>query len=276
MGGACGCMRTHACGRAASQTKPAWLPLATDHYLEFERRSVLAFIHGKVLARAGRHDVLGKLLREAGPVPPAHAHAQPHLPVRRAGGVAVPQRGRDRARVRRVLVVSRSTCTPTGVDSISSGSPHVRCTPMWALSTCGEPNGIKKNTHPKNVTALVRARAGTSASPSSRTSWKGGVARSAAARPWTRSSAPSRRRGPSARAASRSRPASPPGSGPPPSSSVPPPASAVHSNNYVRIGWCCFDRAGFATPTPTPTPPWGRGCCGGGRSTGFGRRSPQN
>ena len=25
---------------------------------------------------------------------------------------------------------------------ISSGSPHVRCTPMWALSTCGEPDEI--------------------------------------------------------------------------------------------------------------------------------------
>ena len=27
--------------------------------------------------------------------------------------------------------------TPTWVNSISFGSPHVRCTPMWALSTCG-------------------------------------------------------------------------------------------------------------------------------------------
>ena len=27
---------------------------------------------------------------------------------------------------------------------------------MWALSTCGEPNETKKNTHPKNVTALFR------------------------------------------------------------------------------------------------------------------------
>ena len=25
---------------------------------------------------------------------------------------------------------------------ISSGSQHVRCTPMWALSTCGEPDEI--------------------------------------------------------------------------------------------------------------------------------------
>ena len=27
--------------------------------------------------------------------------------------------------------------TPMGVNSVSSGSPHVRCTPMCALSTCG-------------------------------------------------------------------------------------------------------------------------------------------
>ena len=43
---------------------------------------------------------------------------------------------------------------PMGVNSISSGSPHVR--PMWALSTCGEPGEIKKSTHPKNITALFR------------------------------------------------------------------------------------------------------------------------
>ena len=41
------------------------------------------------------------------------------------------------------------------VNSILSGSPHVR--PMWALSTCGEPDEIKKNTHPKYITALFRA-----------------------------------------------------------------------------------------------------------------------
>ena len=35
--------------------------------------------------------------------------------------------------------------------SISFGSPHVRCTPMGR--TCGEPGEIKKNTHPKNITA---------------------------------------------------------------------------------------------------------------------------
>ena len=49
--------------------------------------------------------------------------------------------------------------TPVAVNSISSGSPHVRCTPMWALSTCGEPDEIKKNTHPELITALFRAQA---------------------------------------------------------------------------------------------------------------------
>ena len=40
------------------------------------------------------------------------------------------------------------------VNSISSGSPHVR--PMGR--TCGEPDEIKKNTHPKLFTALFRER----------------------------------------------------------------------------------------------------------------------
>ena len=48
------------------------------------------------------------------------------------------------------------TFTPMAVNSISYGSPHVR--PMWALSTCGEPDEIKKNTHPKQITALFRAQ----------------------------------------------------------------------------------------------------------------------
>ena len=47
--------------------------------------------------------------------------------------------------------------TPMGDNSISSGSPHVRCTPMGR--TCGEPDEIKKNTHPKNITALFRGQA---------------------------------------------------------------------------------------------------------------------
>ena len=36
-----------------------------------------------------------------------------------------------------VRVVSRSIPPRWRVNSISFGSPHVRCTPMWALSTCG-------------------------------------------------------------------------------------------------------------------------------------------
>ena len=44
-----------------------------------------------------------------------------------------------------------------GVNSIPPGSPHVH--PMWALGTCGEPNEIKKNTHPKNNTALFHEQA---------------------------------------------------------------------------------------------------------------------
>ena len=38
------------------------------------------------------------------------------------------------------------------VNPIYSGSPHVR--PVGR--TCGEPGEIKKNTHPKNITALFR------------------------------------------------------------------------------------------------------------------------
>ena len=41
-------------------------------------------------------------------------------------------------------------CHPMGVNSISSGPPHV-C-PMGR--TCGEPDEIKKNTHPKFITAI--------------------------------------------------------------------------------------------------------------------------
>ena len=44
--------------------------------------------------------------------------------------------------------------TPMAVNSISSGSPHVR--PKGR--TCGEPDEIKKNTHPKIFTALFRER----------------------------------------------------------------------------------------------------------------------
>ena len=48
--------------------------------------------------------------------------------------------------------------TPMGVNPISSGSPHVRCTPMGR--TCGEPDEIKKNTHPEYFTALFREQVG--------------------------------------------------------------------------------------------------------------------
>ena len=40
-----------------------------------------------------------------------------------------------------------------GQFDISSGSPHVR--PTRALSTCGEPDEMKKNTHPENITAPI-------------------------------------------------------------------------------------------------------------------------
>ena len=49
--------------------------------------------------------------------------------------------------------------TTMGAKSISPGSPHVRCTPMRALSTCGEPDEIKKHTHPKHITAPLHAQA---------------------------------------------------------------------------------------------------------------------
>ena len=49
--------------------------------------------------------------------------------------------------------------TPMAANSISSSSPHVRCTPMWALSTRGEPDETKKNTHPNNIYPLFRAQA---------------------------------------------------------------------------------------------------------------------
>ena len=42
--------------------------------------------------------------------------------------------------------------TPMAVNPISSGSPHVRCTPMGR--TCGGPDETKKNAHPKYITAL--------------------------------------------------------------------------------------------------------------------------
>ena len=49
--------------------------------------------------------------------------------------------------------------TPVGVNSISSGPPHARRAPMGR--TCGEPDEIKKTTHPEYITALFRAAAAT-------------------------------------------------------------------------------------------------------------------
>ena len=46
--------------------------------------------------------------------------------------------------------------TPMGVNSSSSGSPHVLGAPMGVHRTCGEPDEIKKNTHPKCITARFR------------------------------------------------------------------------------------------------------------------------
>ena len=45
---------------------------------------------------------------------------------------------------------------PMVVNPISSGSPHVR--PMGVHRTCGEPDELKRNTHPENCPALLRAR----------------------------------------------------------------------------------------------------------------------
>ena len=53
-----------------------------------------------------------------------------------------------------VSVPSRSIPPPMGVNSISSGSPHILRAHMGVRRTCGEPDELKKNTHPNNVTAL--------------------------------------------------------------------------------------------------------------------------
>ena len=59
--------------------------------------------------------------------------------------------------------------TPMGVNSISSGSPHVR--PKWALSTCGKPGEIKKNTNPKNITAPLCEQAPASSGEAVMSMW---------------------------------------------------------------------------------------------------------
>ena len=61
------------------------------------------------------------------------------------------------------VMYSNDTCTSSvsvqravhhkgvmAVNSISFGSPHVRCTPMGVHRTCGEPNEIKKNTRTRS------------------------------------------------------------------------------------------------------------------------------
>ena len=48
-----------------------------------------------------------------------------------------------------------SNLTPTGVNSVSFGPPHVRPTGR----TWGEPTEIKKNTQPENIIALSREQA---------------------------------------------------------------------------------------------------------------------
>ena len=51
--------------------------------------------------------------------------------------------------------------TPMGANSIPSGPPHVRCTPMGVHRACGAwpPDEIKKNTHPKIIPALLGGQA---------------------------------------------------------------------------------------------------------------------
>ena len=61
-----------------------------------------------------------------------------------------------------VRVVGRSVSSPWGVNSISFGSPHVH--PIEVHRTCGQPNEIKKNTHPKHIIAFsVASRPGRNA-----------------------------------------------------------------------------------------------------------------
>ena len=81
--------------------------------------------------------------------------ATPVVPSVNKAALKLPARAR--ASPSPVRVASRSIRPPMAVTSISSRSPHVRWTPMGC--TCGEPDEIKKNTHPKNVTALFRDQA---------------------------------------------------------------------------------------------------------------------
>ena len=67
---------------------------------------------------------------------------------RGAQGVAGPHHGRTRP--------EPFNPTPMAVNSISSGPPHVLRAHTGVHRTCGEPDEIKKNTHPKRFTALCR------------------------------------------------------------------------------------------------------------------------
>ena len=53
-----------------------------------------------------------------------------------------------------VRVTSRSIPPQRGVNSISFGPPHAR----RVGRTCSEPNEIKENTHPDDITALPRGQ----------------------------------------------------------------------------------------------------------------------
>ena len=55
---------------------------------------------------------------------------------------------------KRVRVVSRSIPPPWRSIRFRL-APRTRVRPMGVHRTCGEPDEIKKNTHPKNITALL-------------------------------------------------------------------------------------------------------------------------
>ena len=111
--------------RVAIQTKLRKIPIRNILPLFSASRPPHHVLAASVDAQDGHQLVRAAHLRHA----PLHP---PHAPVRR----------------------EPFNFTPMAVNSISSGSPRVR--PMGR--TCGEPDEIKKNTHPKNFTALFRER----------------------------------------------------------------------------------------------------------------------
>ena len=114
-----------------SQTKSRKIPTRNIVPLFFASRPPHHVLAASVDAQDGHQLVRAAHLRHA----PLHP---PHAPVRR----------------------EPFNFTPMAVNSISSGSPRVR--PMGR--TCGEPDEIKKNAHPKYFTALFRAGTPTSCS----------------------------------------------------------------------------------------------------------------